>query len=94
MVHCVHHTYTVLKLFELAVCFTHFSFFEIFTAVMRNVLTIAKSLNHYFQHGAHCAHHIESVLKLFEIAVCFAKFRFLEIYTAVVRTVLTMANKV
>ena len=46
--HCVHHIYTVLKLFEITVCFAHFSFFEIDTTVMRAVLSMTKSLNHYF----------------------------------------------
>ena len=40
--HCAHHILRVLKLFEMAVCFAHFRFFEICTAVMSTVLTIAK----------------------------------------------------
>ena len=38
---CVYHIYRVLKLFEMAVCFPHFSFFEIDTTVKRAVLTMA-----------------------------------------------------
>ena len=41
MAHCVYHIYTVLKVFEITVCFAHFTFFEICTAVMRNVLAMA-----------------------------------------------------
>ena len=39
--HCVYRIYSVLKLFEIAVSFAHFSFFEICTAVMRTVQTLA-----------------------------------------------------
>ena len=38
--HCVYHIYSVLKLFELEVCFPYYIVFEIFTAVMRTVLTM------------------------------------------------------
>ena len=38
--HCVHHIYTVLKLFEIEVSFAHFSGFEICTPVNRTVLTM------------------------------------------------------
>ena len=91
--HCVHHIYTVLKLFEIAVCFAHFSLFEIDTTVMRAVLTMTNSLDHYFQHGARCVYHIYRVLKLFEMAVCFPHFSFFEIDTTVKRALLTMATR-
>ena len=40
-VHSVYKIYTVFKLFEIAVCFAHFDFSEISTALMRIMLTIA-----------------------------------------------------
>ena len=91
--HCVHHIYTVLKLFEIADCFAHFSFFEIDTTVMRAVLTMTNNLNHYFTSGARCVYHIYRVLKLFEMAV-FSHFSFFEIDKTVMRAVLTMATRV
>ena len=48
MAHCVYHIYGVLKLFEIAVCFAHCSSFEIFTAVMRTVLTMKKEFKALF----------------------------------------------
>ena len=42
--HCVHSVYQierVLKLFEIAICFAHFCFYEICTLVMRIMLTMA-----------------------------------------------------
>ena len=39
--HSVYKIYRVLKLFEFAVCFAHFDFFEITTPVMRITLTMA-----------------------------------------------------
>ena len=59
MAHCVYHIYGVLKLLEIAVYFAYCSFFEICTAVMRTVLTMAKkSLKHYFLYGALCISHL------------------------------------
>ena len=43
--HCAHSVYqidSVLKLFEITVCFTHFAFYEISTPVVRIMLTKAK----------------------------------------------------
>ena len=37
----VYKIYSVFKLFEFAVCFVHFDFFEITTPVMRIMLTMA-----------------------------------------------------
>ena len=45
--HCAHSVYqieSVLKLFETAVCFAHFGWFEIPTPVMRMMLTIANTV--------------------------------------------------
>ena len=39
--HSVYKIYSVFKLFEIAVCSAHFDFFEITTAVMRIMLTMA-----------------------------------------------------
>ena len=91
--HCVQHIYTVLNLFEIAVCFAHLSFFDVDTTVMRAVLTMTNSLNHYFPHGSRKAYNIYRVLKLFEMAV-FSHFSFFEIDTTVMRAVLTMATRV
>ena len=80
--HCaqfVYHIYSVFKIFEIAVCFAQFGFYEI-------------SWN--FRHCTHCVYYIYSVLKLFKIAVYFAQFRFYEISTPVMRTMLTMMNVV
>ena len=78
---CVSEIYSVLKLFEIAVCFAHFGIFEVSTAVRRIMLTIPNSLNHHFQHCAHCVYEIYSIFKVFEIAVCFAHFVVFEIWT-------------
>ena len=37
---CVYQIYSVLKLFEIAICFAYFGFYEISTPVMRTVLTM------------------------------------------------------
>ena len=39
-VNCVYQIYSVLKLFEIAICFAHFGFYEISTPVMRIMLTM------------------------------------------------------
>ena len=39
--HSVYQIYSVLKLFKIAVCFTHFGFYEISTPVVRMMLTMA-----------------------------------------------------
>ena len=39
--HSVYQIYSDLNIFEIAVCFAHFSFYEIFTLVMRIMLTMA-----------------------------------------------------
>ena len=38
--HFVHHIYSVLKLFEIAVCFAHFGFYEVSTLMMRTMVTM------------------------------------------------------
>ena len=92
---CVYHTYTVLRVFEIAVCFAHLYLFRnLYCGDAHRANYDKQSLNNYFRNGLHCAHHILSVLELFEIAVCFAHFRFFEICTDVMRTVLTIANRV
>ena len=78
---CVSEICSVLKLFEIAVCFAHFGIFEVSTAVRRLMLTIPNRLNHHFQHCAHCVYEIYSIFKHFEIAVCFAHFVVFEIWT-------------
>ena len=78
---CVSENYSVLKLFEIAVCFAHFGIFEVSTAVRRLMLTIPNRLNHHFQHCAHCVYEIYSIFKVFEIVVCFAPFVVFEIWT-------------
>ena len=42
--HSVDKVYSVFKLFQIAVCFAHFDFFEISTPVMRIMLTMANIL--------------------------------------------------
>ena len=39
--HSVYRIYSVFKLFEIAVCFSHFDFFEISTPAIRIILTMA-----------------------------------------------------
>ena len=53
MAHCVYHIYSVLKLFEMAVCFAHFRVFEIFTPLMRTVLTMANRVKIIISDMAH-----------------------------------------
>ena len=38
---CVYETYSVFKVIQIAICFAHFSFYEISTPVMRHMLTMA-----------------------------------------------------
>ena len=89
--HSVYQIYSVLKLFKITVCFTHFGFYEISTPVVRIMLR-QNSLNHHFQHCAHSVYQIYGVLKLFEIAVCFAHFGFYEISTPVMGPMETVVN--
>ena len=82
-----------MKLFEIAVCFAHFGFYEISTPVMRTHANYAKhNLHQHFQHSVNCVYQIYSVLKLFEIAVCFAHFGFYEVSTPVIRTIPIIVN--
>ena len=37
---CVYKIYNVLKIFELAVCFAHFGYYQIYTPLMRAILTM------------------------------------------------------
>ena len=39
--HCVYQIYSVLKSFEIAVCFAHFGFYKISTPVMPTTLSMA-----------------------------------------------------
>ena len=80
---CVSETYSVLKLFEIAVCFAHFGIFEISSAVRGIMLTnyTKNSLNLHFQHCAYCVYDIYSICKAFEMAVCFAHISLFEIWT-------------
>ena len=71
---CVSEIYSVLKLFEIAVCFAHFGIFKVSTAVRRLMLTIPNRWNHHFQHCAHCVYEIYSIFKVFEIACLFCTF--------------------
>ena len=92
--HCaysVYQIYSVLNLFKITVCFTHFGFYEISTPVVRIMLR-QNSLNQNFQHCAHSVYQIYRVLKLFEIAVCFAHFGFYEISTPVMGPMETVVN--
>ena len=94
MAHCVYHTYGVLKLFGITVCFCTFQVFRnLYCGDAHRANFDKQSLNHYFRHGAHSVYHIYGVLNLFEIALCFAQFSFFEIFTVVMRNVLTMAKR-
>ena len=91
--HPVYKIYSDFKLFEIAVCFAHFDFFEVSTPVNAHHANRGKhSLNDQLRHGAHSVYKIYSDLKLFEIAVCFAHFDFFEISTPVMRVMVTMVN--
>ena len=95
MAHCVYQIYTVLKLFEIVVCFLHFLFFRnLYCGYAQGDNYGKPNLNHYFRHGAHCVYRIYSDLKLFELEVCLPHYIAFEICTAVMRTVLTVANRV
>ena len=39
--HSIYQTLSILKIFQISICFPHFSFYEISTPVMRHMLTIA-----------------------------------------------------
>ena len=89
--HSVYQIYSVLNLFKITVCFTHFGFYEISTPVVRIMLR-QNSFNHHFQHCAHSVYQIYGVLKLFEITLCFAHFGFYEISTPVMGPMETVVN--
>ena len=93
-VNCVYQIYSVLKLFEIAICFAHFGFDEISTPVMRTMLTMVNVVQIIISDIAHNVYEICSVVKAFEIAGCFAHFAFDELSTQVMRTLLTMPNKI
>ena len=79
---CVSEIYSVLKLFEIAVCFAHFWHIRNFYCGEAHYANYSKhSLNHYFQHCTHCVYEIYSIFKVFETAVCFAHFVVFEIWT-------------
>ena len=85
-------TYSVFKLFEIAVCSSHFDYFEISIPVMRIRLTIANIVQIIISDVAHTVYKIYSDFKLFEIADCSAYFDYFEISTPVMGIMLTMAN--
>ena len=51
--HCVYEIYSVLKLFEIPVCFAHFGFSEISTPVMRQMPTMVNVVQIITSHIAH-----------------------------------------
>ena len=91
--HCVYQIYSVLKLFEIPVCFAHFWLFRNFySGDAPHANYGERCSNHHFPHCAHCVYQIYSVLKSSEIAVCFANFAFYKISTPVMPTTLSVAN--
>ena len=89
---CVSEIYSVLKLFEIAVCFHIFLFSKLNSADSHHASYGKRCSNHHFQHCAQCVYEIYSLFKVFEIAVCFAHFGLFEISTPVMSNMLTMAN--
>ena len=89
----VYKIYSVLKLFDFAICSAHFDFFEITTPVMRIMLTMANIVQIIISDMAHTVYLRFTVFfKLFDFAICCAHFHFFEITSAVMRIILTMAN--
>ena len=92
---CVSETYSVLKLFEIAVCFAHFGHIRnLYCGEAHHANYTKHSLNLHFQHCAHCVYDIYSIWKVFEMAVCFAHIGLFEIWTALILTMLAMVNVV
>ena len=90
---CVNQIYSVLKLFEIAVCFcTFLLLWNFYSGDAHHAHNAKRSSPHHFQHYANCVYQIYSVLKLFEISLCFAHFGFYEISTPVMRTIPIIVN--
>ena len=92
--HCVYDTYSVLKLFEIAVCFAHFGFYEISTLVVRTKLTMVDIVQIIISNIAHIVYMIFTTFSNFSklLGFVFAHFGFYEISTLVMRTKLTMVD--
>ena len=92
--HCENQIKSVLKPFEIAVCFGTFCLVRNFYSTEAHHANYGKhSLKHHFWYCVHL-YDIYSVFKSFEIALCFAHFGFIEISTPVMRTMQTTVNVV
>ena len=90
---CVSETYSVLELFEIALCFCTFWHIRNFYSGDAHHANYGKrSLDHHFQHCARSVYQILRIFKVFKIAVCFAHFASYEISTPEMRNLLTMVN--
>ena len=91
--HCVYQIYSVLKFFEIAVCFFTFGLLgNFYSGDAPHANHGERCSNHLFWYCANWVNQIYSLLKLFEIGVCFCTFLLNEISAPVMRTMLTMAN--
>ena len=92
--HCaqsVYQIYSVLKLLEITVCFTHFGFYEISTPVVRIMLTKAKQFKSSFPTMPTLCIWDLQCFKTFRNCSLFCTFGF---YEMVMRIMPTMANTV
>ena len=90
-----HSVYTIdsdFKLFEIAVCFAHFDFFEISTPVMRIMLTMAKIVSIIISDVARTVYIRLTVISNFSKLQFFCTFCIYEISTPVMRIMLTRTN--
>ena len=94
--HCAHSVYqieSILKLFEIAVCFAHFCFYEISTLVMRIKLTMANIVLNIISNIAHTVYiRLKAFWNFSKLQFVFAHFCFYEISAPVMHIMLTMAN--
>ena len=93
-VNCVYQIYSVLKLFEIAVCFCTFLLLRYFYSGDAHHANYAKQcLDDHFRYCAQCIWDLKC-FQTFRYCCCFTHFGFYEISTPVIATMLTIPNRV
>ena len=87
--HCVYEICIIFKLFEIAVCFAHIAFFEIWTPLILTMLAMMNVVQIIISNIAHSVYMSFTVFsKVSKLLFLFARFGFYEISTLVMRIIL------